>query len=1211
MSCCRFTNLQGPCYGRNELLYHMTRICSLVALFSAIFFFSESLIAQQPASSNDRLVVRSTGEALIQKYRTFEGAVINMTREEWEVMRQWDQYDESEARRIVAERKKKRNPSDEPPSSKLLTGGCDCWVQPDGSYTTIGTTDWDFTGGAGADVDCSVGPLSLPFDFNFYGTTYTSFYINSKGSISFGDYIIDWTPEEFPGANYNQIAGFWADADYRDSGAIKYKITPEAAYINFINVGYYSHHDELLNSYQIIITPEDGVILPDASNAQLCYLDMNWAHGDVGGTNGCCGGSPATVGADNSQSNGDHIQYGRFNFLDDSYNGPYGADAANQDGVDWLDGKTFNLDLTEGAGNVPPLPSANLGCDTIFLCQNNVFDVSLNFLAPETGQTIAITSNTIPGWNWVAESGEFGTINGTFTGQADNVGTQTILITASDDGSPVATTEVELIVVVSETAVPDLEVSGETVFCSGGETELLASPGFDTYEWSTGCEEQACVHGYGGIFEVTAYLEECSSTIQYELTQTPFFNPIVEHPNALCPGETGWAVVDPDEQPLYDNYVWTPNWEGGGGEVVTDLGPEAELTAGIYELTVTNEEGCQGKRYFNIETIGPFLPEVDFGPYCDVIPDSLVFEGGFSSPQNGPLWVYMQSSSILGWGGGSYLEVYLNGDYDNPIILTSFMAFQQHEIGIEVGDSVEVFFISDGNQNTDILSVTVFNCGSQNSAAFNNMVPGELLYAAEAACTADPATGSWGQNAGPVGSFSVLDEYNTTFYPDGYGEYEICFTDDVCEYALCYEVVIATPPQISLDQTEVFACDGDPVDFTAVLVDPSNTSGIDWSSPGTDGVLTNTYIFNPGVNDDVTVTATNACGSMTATAEVSAQSQPQPQLESSNLCEGGEAVLDPIANDSDDLVYEWTFEGDVTGGDTPTLTAGVTGTYCVNVSNECYPAGIVACAEMLVYVPIAPPLDDYTLECEGNNTLTITASTPAGYTFVWPDGSTESSWTVEDSGPYDGTEICLQYTDPDQCETNESCTYVWLGLPPTNNPVPSPADGTIFLCPEVENFFDLNSDFGGEFSWTITCGDGEEEDIEGNESINLVSSMISYDCWESNPNLTLTGASYNPCAVNGVQTTWNVVVDPCFLNIPNVFTPGNGDSMNPSFQIEGLNRYKDVVFSVFNRWGGVVYESTDFRSGDWLAADLEVGTYWYIMVLPNGQEYHGDVTLFR
>ena len=36
-------------------------------------------------------------------------------------------------------------------------------------------------------------------------------------------------------------------------------------------------------------------MLPDGNNAQVCYLDMNWAHGDVGGSGGCCGTDPGVT----------------------------------------------------------------------------------------------------------------------------------------------------------------------------------------------------------------------------------------------------------------------------------------------------------------------------------------------------------------------------------------------------------------------------------------------------------------------------------------------------------------------------------------------------------------------------------------------------------------------------------------------------------------------------------------------------------------------------------------------------------------------------------------------------------------------------------------------------------------------------------------------------------------------------------------------------
>jgi gliding motility-associated-like protein len=96
-----------------------------------------------------------------------------------------------------------------------------------------------------------------------------------------------------------------------------------------------------------------------------------------------------------------------------------------------------------------------------------------------------------------------------------------------------------------------------------------------------------------------------------------------------------------------------------------------------------------------------------------------------------------------------------------------------------------------------------------------------------------------------------------------------------------------------------------------------------------------------------------------------------------------------------------------------------------------------------------------------------------------------------------------------------------------------------------------------------------------------------------------------------VREEWQVIMDYCEITIPNVFTPGNGDSMNPSFQIDGLDVYDDVIVRVYNRWGQVVFQSDDYKSGDWLANDIEDGTYWYTLLLPNGFDYQGSLTILR
>jgi gliding motility-associated-like protein len=76
-----------------------------------------------------------------------------------------------------------------------------------------------------------------------------------------------------------------------------------------------------------------------------------------------------------------------------------------------------------------------------------------------------------------------------------------------------------------------------------------------------------------------------------------------------------------------------------------------------------------------------------------------------------------------------------------------------------------------------------------------------------------------------------------------------------------------------------------------------------------------------------------------------------------------------------------------------------------------------------------------------------------------------------------------------------------------------------------------------------------------------------------------------------------------------VFTP-NGDAINDQFVIENVQYYANRL-SVFNRWGQVVYETTNYRS-QWAAKDSPEGTYYYVLVLTeSGREFTGHVTVLR
>jgi len=74
-------------------------------------------------------------------------------------------------------------------------------------------------------------------------------------------------------------------------------------------------------------------------------------------------------------------------------------------------------------------------------------------------------------------------------------------------------------------------------------------------------------------------------------------------------------------------------------------------------------------------------------------------------------------------------------------------------------------------------------------------------------------------------------------------------------------------------------------------------------------------------------------------------------------------------------------------------------------------------------------------------------------------------------------------------------------------------------------------------------------------------------------------------------------VDNCpFYELPNAFTP-NGDSQNDVFEPTRSCFIANVNFQVFNKWGGLVFETKDpalrWDGTNTQGKDLAAGTYFY------------------
>lgn len=87
------------------------------------------------------------------------------------------------------------------------------------------------------------------------------------------------------------------------------------------------------------------------------------------------------------------------------------------------------------------------------------------------------------------------------------------------------------------------------------------------------------------------------------------------------------------------------------------------------------------------------------------------------------------------------------------------------------------------------------------------------------------------------------------------------------------------------------------------------------------------------------------------------------------------------------------------------------------------------------------------------------------------------------------------------------------------------------------------------------------------------------------------------------------------IKIVNTFSPNN-DGINDTWEIKGLEEYRNARMEIFNRWGAKVFESKGY-SKPWNGVsmsgeELPVATYYYILYLNNDEApISGSVTIIR
>jgi hypothetical protein len=144
---------------------------------------------------------------------------------------------------------------------------------------------------------------AFPTGLEYFGQRFTGFYVNNNGSITFGGPTSTYTPSPFPLSGNRMIAPFWGDVDTRGGGrpgrnGVYWDVQPGRVVVTWYRVGYYGTHDDLQNSFQLIIESNPSLEADHVWRVEIRYAQLRWTTGDASGGAHGHGGTPAQAGFD-------------------------------------------------------------------------------------------------------------------------------------------------------------------------------------------------------------------------------------------------------------------------------------------------------------------------------------------------------------------------------------------------------------------------------------------------------------------------------------------------------------------------------------------------------------------------------------------------------------------------------------------------------------------------------------------------------------------------------------------------------------------------------------------------------------------------------------------------------------------------------------------------------------------------------------------------
>jgi hypothetical protein len=735
----------------------------------------------------------------------------------------------------------------------------------------------------------------------------------------------------------------------------------------------------------------------------------------------------------------------------------------------WNTGATTPSITTTAGGTYSVTVTAANGCSA--QSQNMILTVNaLPTVATTTGSATVCSNgttllgNTTGGGVWSSSNTALATVNptsGLVTGVAAGALNVNYTVTSSSGCSALSSKPMTVITPTAAT----IGTSGTTTICQGSNVTLTASSS-SSYLWSTGATTQSITVAQSGPYSVTTVNNGCtavSTTTTVTVVNPPVASITANGLTALCSGGTVTLTAA-----SATTYLWST---GATTQAIT------VSAAGNYSVTAT-ANGCSATSAPTAVTL-------------QATPSAAVTAGGATSFCQGG------SVTLTAASAGSYL--WSNGANTQSITVTT-------------GGSYSVNVSTNGCSATSTPTVVsilpsptavITNTGSTTFCS-----GGSVVLNAPTAPTGSTFTYVWRLNGNPITGATAQ-----TFTANAAGAYSLVVTNNqgcTATSANTTVVVNALPTATITASGSTTICAGASVTLSApagaayVWSNGATTQSIAASTAGAYTVTVNsngctatssattvtvnalpiatisasgatnlcqgssvtltaspatTYLWSTGATTpSITVntagnysvaSTTNGCTASSAPTTINVQALPSASISvigATTFCQGASVTLTASSAGS----YLWS-----NGATTQTIVATTPGNYTVQVSSN----GCSATSSAIPVVVNALPTASInaagpTSFCQGG-TVTLTAAPASAY--LWSNGATTSSITVNTSGSYG-----VQLTNALGCTAQATPVVVNVQSLPTTPQIV--VNGSLALCPGAT--VTLSAPTAASYLWT-------------------------------------------------------------------------------------------------------------------------------------------------